>query len=442
MRIAIAIWPAPAHLYPFTPLAWALRAAGNEVYVVSHPAIGPLVTAQGLPFVAACESAAAPPLIGPGGPYPEERTDVERISKALKIPEDGMGIWNTVSQFFLPAMWDFTRYRGSAADEMPVMDGIVAFFRQWQPDLVLWDPCMPGAGVAARASGARHARYTGPDIMGWFSDTFDRLASDPDAPAVDNPLVETVRPLADKYQVPLDRETIFGQFTINPMPPAINLPVDTRMIPVRWIPHSTQNPAPDWLYPVPERPRIAISLGISTRAFLKADWHYVPVLLEALADLDVEVVATLDGTQTTGVSKVPGNVRIIDYIPLDQLAPTCSLLIHHGGLATLIAGGWARVPQLIVDFPDREITADTSTGEVSVPRYVLAPTTSAYVQSHGAGEVLDVSRPSVEAVRAQVTRVLGDPSFRAGTARLYADLLASPSPSEIVPLIEKLARTA
>ncbi len=46
MRIAIATWPVPVHHYPFASLA--------------------------------CGSAAAAPLIGPGGPYPEERTDVGR----------------------------------------------------------------------------------------------------------------------------------------------------------------------------------------------------------------------------------------------------------------------------------------------------------------------------------------------------------------------------
>lgn len=440
MRVAITMWPAPAHVYPFVPLAWALRSAGHDVIFVSHPAIGEVVSAEGLPFAAACDPEGLPALQGPGGAFPEERADVARITQALNLPEDPLGTWNTVTQFFLPAMWDFTPYRGSAEAEMPVMDGMVAFFRQWKPDLVIWDPCLPGAGVAARACGARHARYTGPDMIGWCLDQFEQATSGPDAPTVDNPLVETLRPLAEKYDVPLDRETLFGQFSVNPMPPAINLPVNTRMIPVRWLSHTRQGQLPGWLYPVPDRPRIGLSLGVSVRSYLNADWSYVKVLFEALSELDVEVIATLNETQLDKVTSIPDNVRVVDYLPLNQLMPTLSALIHHGGLATMIAAGSARVPQLIVDFLDREIVAESvGDGTAAVPRYALAPTTSAYVQGHGAGEVIDLSKPSVERIREQVTRVLTEPSFAEGAGRLQTDLLASPSPADIVPVLEKLA---
>ena len=55
------------------------------------------------------------------------------------------------------------------------------------------------------------------------------------------------------------------------------------------------------------------------------------------------------------------------------------------------------------------------------------------------GEVLDMSKPSVEAIREQVKRILTEPSFTAGAGRLQTDLLASPSPADIVPVLEKLA---
>jgi glycosyltransferase len=277
-------------------------------------------------------------------------------------------------------------------------------------------------------------------MIGWCLDTFDQATSGPDAPAVDNPFVETLRPLAEKYDIPLDRETLFGEFSVNPMPPAINLPVNTRMIPVRWLSHTRQGRLPGWLYPVPDRPRVGLSLGVSVRSYLKADWSYVKVLFDALSEMDVDVVATLNETQLEKVTTIPDNIRVVDYLPLDQLMPTLSALIHHGGLATMIAAGSARVPQLIVDFLDREIVAEAAgDGTTAVPRYALAPTTSAYVNGHGAGEVLDMSKPSVEGIRQQVKRILTEQSFTAGAGRLQTDLLASPSPADIVPVLEKLA---
>lgn len=438
MRVAFAMWPAPAHAYPLVPLAWALRAAGHEVSFISHPSIGPTITRTGLPFVAACDESAMPAPLGPGGAYLQERAEIDRITEALQIPAEGRVTWNTFSQFFLPSMWDFTPYRGSPASPMPAMDGIAAYFERWRPDLVIWDPCLPGAAVAARAVGARHARFSGPDIVGWCLDAVNRRTRGPGAVAVDNPLAETVRPMAEKFGVPVDDETLYGQWTINPMPPAISIPVATRTVPMRWLPFADQVAMPDWVYPVPDRPRIALSLGVSVRQYMDADWSYAATVLDALGDLDVEVVATLNAKQLPQGTKVPANVRVVDYVPLNYLAPTCSAIIHHGGLGTMISAASARVPQLVVDFPRRDVVAKASADGVAVPRYVLAPIIGGYVSDLGAGEILDLDEPDVVAIRHQVTRVLTEPGFRTGAARLHADLTALPNPADVVPILEKL----
>ena len=440
MRVAFALWPNPVHLYPMVPLAWALRAAGHEVYVASHPALAETAAASGLRFVPVCDEAAMPVPMGPGNAYVEDRAKVERITEALRIPDGDRDRWNIFSQFLLPSMWDFNAYQGSA--DLPAMDGLVAFFEDWQPDLVIWDPCFAGAGVAARVVGARHARFTGPDIVGWSLDTFEELTGRPGAPVLDNPLAETVRPMAEKYGVPVDRETLLGQWTLNPMPAAMNWPVETTMVPVRWIPHANAESIPDWLYPVPERPRVALSLGLSMRSYMATGWDYVAVLLEALGGLDVEVIATLNEKQLAGVSRVPDNVRVVDYVPLDQLMPTCSALIHHGGFGTTIAATTSRVPQLIVDFLDESVTAVAAEGGVAATRYVVAPNSVGFIARHGAGEVVNLSRPSVDTIRAQVRRVLTDESYQRGASGLYDELLATPSPTDIVGLVEKLARPA
>ncbi len=46
---------------------------------------------------------------------------------------------------------------------------------------------------------------------------------------------------------------------------------------------------------------------------------------------------------------------------------------------------------------------------------------------------------AVQAVRDQVTRVLKEPAFTEGAARLRRDMLASPSPADLVPTLENLA---
>jgi hypothetical protein len=436
MRVAFALWPAPAHLYPFVPLAWALRSAGHDVTFLSHPCLAPTVTASGLPFTPMCSEAEMPPPQGPAANWPEARKEVSRITEALNVPPESAMNWGTVAHGFLPSMWDFNPYQGSPADPLPAMDGTVRFFRHWRPDLVIWDPCMPGAAVAARAAGARQARQSGTDYNGWFLDTFDRLAAAPDVPSVPNPFVETIRAMAERYDVPIDHETLYGQWTIDVMPKGLNFPVNTRKMPMRWIPHTAQTAMPEWLYPVPDRPRVALSLGLSVRVYVPIDWGYIRVLFDALSDLDIEVVATLDETQLANVGTIPDNVRAIDYIPLDNLMPTCSALIHHGGLGTMAAAGYLGIPQLLVDFPYDE--DDPADDEPRYFRYKLAPVTGAYVTQFGAGEIIDLSRPSVETIRDQVRRVLTEPSFKEGAAELRMDLLAAPSPSDLVPTLERL----
>lgn len=440
MRVALAMWPAPAHLYPFAPLAWALRAAGHEVYVVSHPGFGDVVSAEGLPFATVCGPEAPTPM-GPGGAWPAERAEVARVTEAFDLPADEMVTWNTFAQFFLVSMWDFTPYGGGAGEPLPVVDGMVAFFRSWQPDLVVWDHCFPAAAVAARAVGARHARLTGPDIVGWSIDAFERLVSGPDARDLPHPMVETLRGAGDRYGVPIDRETLFGQWTINPMPPALNLPGYDRQrtVPMRWLPHTRQEPTPDWLYPVPDRPRIAVSLGISSRSFLGGDWSHVATVLEALGGLDVEVVATLNDVQLADVTTVPDNVRVVEYVPLNQLGPTCSAMIHHGGLASMAAAAALRLPQIVVDFLDRPVIAEPDAdGRIGATRYALAPLTGRYITDMGAGEIMDLGKFDVDAVRDQVGRVLTEPSYRAGADDLLADQTAAPTPRDVVPVLERL----
>lgn len=442
MRVAFALWPAPAHLFPLVPMAWALRAAGHEVTFVSHPCIGDAVSSSGHQFKPFCTEEELPPPKGPTGAWPQAREAVLRISDALNVPDDRLNEWNTIVHAFLPSIWDFSPYGASPDERLPAIDGMVSFFRDWRPDLVIWDPCLPGAAVAARAAGAAQARQSGTDYNGWFLDTFNELISRPNAPDVPNPLAETIRPSAERYGVPIDHDTLYGQWTIDMMPSRMNFPVNTRRIPVRWIPYTAQSAMPDWLYPVPDRPRIALSLGLSVRTFVKADWSYLATIFKALADLDVEVVATLDDTQVAAAGSVPDNVRIIDYVPLDHLMPTCSALIHHGGLGTMGPAGHAGVPQLIVDFPEALGSDDDEeppSEEITFPRYKLAPVTGAYVTSFGAGEIVDMSRPDVDVIRDQIERVLTDPSFAAGAARLRMDLTASPSPSDIVPTLERLA---
>ena len=442
MRVQFVIWPAPAHIYPLAPLAWALKAAGHEVVIASHPGGAETIASMGITPVAVCDADSMPVPMGPGRAYTEERADLARITEGLALDPDDPDNehWDVFTQYYLPAQWDFAPYKGDPNEPMPFMDGLVEFTKAWKPDLVIWDACVPGGAVAAKVAGAAHARWwTAPDVFCRSIDKFKEATSRPGAPALDNPAVETVRAVAERFGVEIDDELLWGQWTINSQPEEVGPEVSANVVPMRWVPYSSQSVMPDWMYPVPERPRVAVSLGLSERAFMEGGWDHIPVLLEALSGLDVEGVATLDQQQLAAVTQIPDNVRVLDFVPLDQLIPTCSLLIHHGGIGTVMPAILNSVPQLLVDFIGHSIRASTSGAErLARSRYSLGPALARYTLANGAGLVLNVAEPDAAVMREQIRRVLEEPVFKQAAVRLRKEIQAVPGPAEYVRILEQL----
>jgi len=442
MRVVLTPWPNPAHLYPIVPLAWALQSAGHEVCIASHAALAKATASVGLAAVSLGDPNVTP--IGPGNPWDREvEAKMERITTQLNFTDPvERDLWDILYQFMLPSMWDFQPYGADSADPHPELDQLVGFCRAWRPDLVLWDPCFPIGAVAARASGAAHARMMwGLDYYSWAMDRFAERAILPGPGVEENPLVETMRPGAHRHGVEVDDELIVGQWTVDPMPPGMRLPTSARTVPVRWLPFSAQTPMPSWLYPVPDRPRVGLSLGLSQRLFFKDGWDHVPRLMDMVSELDIEVVATLNADQLALVERLPDNVRTVDFIPLNQLLPTCSVLVHQGGLGTFSAAVATATRQLIIDSDVANgVTAVEEDGEefLATEKHTESALTANYVTDNGAGLPLDLQF-SVDTMRKQLVRVLEEPSFQEGADKLYEDALAMPSPNQVVPVLERLA---
>src|SRR5690348_12329755 len=51
MRILMSTWGWRSHFYCLVPIGWALRAAGHEVLVASHPSMTATIGLSGLPAV-------------------------------------------------------------------------------------------------------------------------------------------------------------------------------------------------------------------------------------------------------------------------------------------------------------------------------------------------------------------------------------------------------
>jgi glycosyltransferase len=432
MRVMLACWPATAHLHPLVTLAWALKSAGHDVTVVSTPAISEEIKRTGLSPVALGDAERMPVPMGPGSP--ELRRPAEAMADIVDVlagddPHDRF-TWEFFRQFLLPCVWNFHPTDARTAIEVSAVDDLVAFARYWKPDLVLWEPCWPSAAVAAKAVGAAQARVLwGQDPFAWSSDLWTKRRAEPGSPLGEDPIAAYVRPIAEHLGFEVDDELMFGQWTIDPAPTAMRLPSARSRVAMRWVPFNGADVVPSWLLEPPRRPRVALCLGASMRQFGRGEnalaigiGTLISDIFEAVADLDVELVATLNADQLSRQHDIPDNVRTVDYLPLDQLLPSCSALIHHGGLGTWITGVPYAVPQL-----------------VPVEQWGIAsPISGAFVTLTGSGIAVDRGDTSVEGMRKQLVQLLEDPAYREGARQVHQDWLSMPSPQQLVPMLETL----
>lgn len=467
MRVLFAVYPSRAHLYPVAPTAWALQSAGHEVRMATFAGFADDVAGTGLVAVPLGDPNLAEVRLAGDTAPPRSADEVERAADILGLQGAERELWYVFHQYLTAAASDYVRLdRGEFGD-------LVRFARAWKPDLVIWDGTMPGGAIAARVCGAAHARFIfGLDYVAWSLQRLaGRRAEMVAAGLSANPLADLLAPAAERCDVQIDDDLLLGNRTIDPTPAPMRLPIpmDNR-IAVRWMPYSGGSTFESWLHErpaSPRRPRVAFTLGDSTRRFTKGDWDRTPRIMEALDGLDVEVVATLNSTQLDGLQP-PSNVRTVEWVPLTQLLPTCSALIHHGGMGTFSAASAFAVPQLVCDTeesnlirkivePVAEVAAVGAIGVAlgfdenapmpegpgvrwSLPAKKLEATPTAdYVIGFGAGARLNHRGSSPEQMREQIERVVLEPAFRHGAQGLHEAWAGNPTPVQIVPELESLA---
>jgi glycosyltransferase (activator-dependent family) len=421
MRVLFVTPLNKSQLYQMAPLAWSMQTAGHQVRVAGPPdlagdiaglglmpvAVGELAARVGEEMVAADPGGSAAPA-APGGPRPPLRPNPRQSEYGWG---DSYGEYVSLATEFFPLFSS-----GTAFDEL------VGFARAWRPELVVWNTlCFAGA-VAARVSGAAHARFL------WGVDSLAQLREDARAELAHrpDPMREWLEPVLARYGHDFDEEMILGQWTIDPSPEWIHHPRGVHHLPVRSIPFNGPVQSPAWVYDPPERRRVCLTLGFSHR-----ESHGIEAsageLLEAVADIDAEVIATFNAKQLDSFTTVPGNVRLVDFVPLTTLLPTCSAIVHHGGPGSFTSALENGVPQLIVP---GTYWHEKWWGPVAFARGL---------EDRGAGAyVADSDQITAELLRTHLLRVLDDPSFAAAAARLRTERLGTPAPNDLVPLLERL----
>ncbi|MEV7545848.1 nucleotide disphospho-sugar-binding domain-containing protein [Streptomyces sp. NPDC089915] len=387
MRVLFTAWAWPPHYYPLVPLAWAMRNAGHEIRVAGPPALADAITHSGQPAVE----------VGRDADFSEMTRGTMNIDRdAPATPE----LWRELRK---PKGERALKMFASIAETM--VDGLVDFARGWQPDLVVHSPTSYAGAIAAAAVGVPNVRVLmAPDIAYRGRHAEPALLADMCARFG----VTDVNPL--------------GALTVDPCPPRIQIPSEYPRQLMRYVPYNGPAEMPHWLLEPPTRKRVCITWG-TTLAAVNPNLVLAGRMLEAVAGLDAEVIVTVAPSHREFLGPVPENVRVVEGLSLHLLLPTCDLMIHQGGNGTTMTAMASGVPQLIVpQFPDQAFVAER-------------------MAAAGAADVLLPEEADAATVRARVTDLLENPRWARDADRLRAEAEALPAPTDIVPVLEELART-
>ncbi|MBZ2409382.1 activator-dependent family glycosyltransferase [Streptomyces sp. L06] len=418
MRVLFTTTPEKSLFQQMVPLAWALRTAGHEVRIASQPSFAETITRSGLTAVPVGNERSGRRLAG----LHPERTEAERDG----LPSPYHAAERPLEQCDyddLRAGYEQVVAQWHKTDNFPITADLVAFARAWRPDLVIWEPLTYAGAIAATATGAAHARLLWSiDVLGLARERFLALKERQPADKRSDPLAEWLGGYARKYGGEYTEAMAMGHFSIDQFPASLRMTAaGHEYVPMRYVPYGGPVSVPRWLWEAPAAPRVALTLGIAATNSFAGYIADVSDILDSLADLDIEVVATIAESEQAKLRAVPDNVRVVSYVPLHVLLPTCSAVINHAGPGTFLTTALNPVPQ------------------VAVPYDFDEPELARRAEAQGSVLAIRADRATGAKVRADLLRVLNEPRFTEAATALRDEFLALPSPNALVPRLEQLA---
>lgn len=418
MRVMMLVFPTRTHVYSMAPVGWALRAAGHEVRYVGQrnpTEVEPFLDTglDAMWFGEDLDIARQRRIAGESGA-------ANPMDARYKLSETRPEMYTDEYIRAVYEMW-VGSFQWAAPDGL--LDELLHFARRWKPDLVVWDPLMYAGPLIAHAVGAAHVRmlYAADQTARLFFQHREMTARlYPDGAGPD-PLVDWMSGWLERAGCEFDERLRLGMATIDPSHACIRCDLDVNYIPVRFVSVNKPLTVPRWVIAQPERPRVCMTLGVSNRQVHGHEEASVQSLLDGLGALDVEVVATLDSAQLSGI-RVPDNVRAVDFVPMHELLGTCSAIIHQGGGATVGNAVVNGVPQLIV------------------PGTTWSERASALAQEkRGYGLLLDLEDVTADTVRERVGRLIEEPSFLRAAREVQREMQDTQTLDDIIPDLELLA---
>jgi UDP:flavonoid glycosyltransferase YjiC (YdhE family) len=425
VRVLFIPWGQATHYFYQVPLAWAFRADGDEVRVAAQPGAADAVKRSGMSVMVVGEGYDFMPELAAFSE--ESRRDMARLQATVSsgfaryAPQNGNGtpapadegrrgeIAAKRKMAIQSKLAPFTRAAQVMADE------VVELARTWQPELVVSDPMVLAAPLAARAAGAPlvHVQW-GPAVhrmTGMFPGSGASPALWPD----------DLRDLYARHGTEPAAE--HAAATVDSCPASLQYAgVIPGRVPVRFIPYNGTGDAPRWLTEPPARPRVCVNWGTTTTALAGPDSFLVPRILDALAAFGTETVVTITAADRPLLGgDLPAHVRVAENLPLHLLLPSCDAIIHHGGSGTMLTAASSGLPQLLIS---PGIMDNMANGE--------------RIAAAGAGAALNHADASHETITAGIKTILSDQATRHAARTLRDEIHAQPAPADITTTLRHL----
>nr|WSX72923.1 glycosyltransferase [Streptomyces sp. NBC_00899]WSX81009.1 glycosyltransferase [Streptomyces sp. NBC_00899] len=377
MRFLFIAAGSAATVFGLAPLATAVRNAGHEVFMAANDNVMASVAGVGLPGV-------------PVTPVPL----LDFITK------DRSGAPVTVPQ----GMAEGVRFTGSWFARMAVaqLERLLDFTAHRPPDVVVGGTLCYAAPLVAAKFGVPWVRHA------W--DAIDATGADPGA--------------EEELAAELDAFGLDGlpepDLFVDVCPPGIRPAHAPAARLMRWIPVTNQRALEPWLYAKDDgRPRICLTAGSRVTQDAAEGMAFLSRMVEALSLPDVELlVAAPDDVAAQLRADHPG-IRA-GWMPLDVLAPSCDLVVHHGGGTTALTALRAGVPQLIL------------------PQGAFSVRGAQALVDYGAALSLDPREAAPATVTEAARELLYSAGHRARAGDLARDIARLPAPPDLVDTLTAL----
>lgn len=426
-RYLLACWPFVGHINPYLSVAHALRERGHAIAFYTSGRVRATVEGEGFEV------------------FPYQQVEDDRVWEIVRMVETGAPVGQRSVRVAVRAYHDWLvgSLPGQVGDLEPILQAwrpevVVAETAMWGPILVLWEKLGIPVAILSTLMGCL---VPGREAPLWG------LGLPPPRSLRTRLMAHAVTRITDVLAARMRRriDRIRAEHRLAPMGSSVNaftgrlplylipsipeldynrrdLPASVHYVgPCIWNKPS-QAPPPAWLGQLPtEHPWVHVTEGTvhSQEPFV------LRAALQGLAHQPMQVILTTGPQRDLAALKLgkpASNIQLAPWVSHSDLLPRCSVVVTTGGAGTVLSALQAGVPLVIV------------------PTHWDKPDNAQRVVEAGAGVRLAPKQCTPDRLRAEVERVLKEPSFRDNARRLARLLAEAPGPPGAVDLLEVLAR--